>query len=46
MAHASVDLARPLRKGADPHGRRFVVQLRNSKPLENPACESKSVFIA
>jgi hypothetical protein len=28
MAHAAVDLARPLRKGADPHGRRFVLQLR------------------
>ena len=28
MAHAAVDLARPLRRGADPHGRRFVRQLR------------------
>jgi hypothetical protein len=28
MAHAAVDLGKPLRKGADPHGRRFVRELR------------------
>jgi hypothetical protein len=28
MQHAAVDLARPLRKGADSHSRRFLLQLR------------------
>jgi len=28
IAHAAVDLDRPLRKGADDHGRRFLRELR------------------